>query len=469
MPLDSIARQYLDQIARANPPAVETLSPEEARAQMTPPARPLPESSNAMLIVDWDIGEHRLTSITAYSGYDWSKVTDGDFSELDLVVARFHEDYEQYSQEIRWISPTGGKLDYVVGAYYHVYDLLTDRQNSFNRPPLDGTIIRRSNQDDDLFSIFGAATWHLTDSLRLAASLRYTNEKKDAFMTRDLTGVAPGLDTDIGGSRKEEHWDPAASFQWDITDRTMFFVTYTHGSKGGGFAGDSSTATPATFQFEDERSRSYEVGVKYEGPSARLSLVAYRSEFEDLQVSILDPTTSTFSTENVGKSRSQGVEAEAAWAPIQGLMLTAALAYLDAEYTYWPNGPCLYPRDSDPTCRQDRAGTPFSTPKWTGAAQVSYQRPLTASLDILMSLQAAYQAESNRLENPRCIQEAYTKYDARLGVQADGGRWHAVLRGKNITDEWTFSGCPPTPLRAGYYTYNTEPPRTVAMEVGFRF
>lgn len=43
MPLDSIARQYLDQIARVNPPAVETLSPEEARAQMTPPARPLPE------------------------------------------------------------------------------------------------------------------------------------------------------------------------------------------------------------------------------------------------------------------------------------------------------------------------------------------------------------------------------------------------------------------------------------------
>jgi iron complex outermembrane receptor protein len=419
--------------------------------------------------VDWDIGEHRLTSITAYSAYDWSKITDGDFSDLDLVVARFNEDYEQYSQEIRWISPTGGKLDYVVGAYYHMWELLSNRQNTFNRPPLNGTSIRIQDQDDDLVSVFGATTWHITDALRLAGSLRYTQEKKEAFMTRELTPVAPGLGTDFGDERDEEHWDPAATVQWDVTDRTMLFATYTHGSKGGGFAGDSATVTPETFQFEDETSNSYEVGIKFEGSSVRYALTAYRSEFKNLQVSILDPTISAFSTENVGESRSQGVEAEAMWAPFAGLTLSGSLAYLDAEYTFWPNGPCLYPNDAIPTCRQDRAGTKFDTPEWTGTAQVAYERPMTASLDFLLSVQAAFQGEADRYNNPRCVQESYTKYDARIGVRGGEGRWHAILRGKNLNDEWTFGGCPPTPLRAGFYTYNTEPPRTVAMEVGFRF
>lgn len=43
MPLDPIAKKYLDLVARANPAPVEQLTPAEARSQMTPPARPLPE------------------------------------------------------------------------------------------------------------------------------------------------------------------------------------------------------------------------------------------------------------------------------------------------------------------------------------------------------------------------------------------------------------------------------------------
>src|SRR5690606_34949693 len=156
-----------------------------------------------------------------------SKVTDGDFSDVDFVVARFAEDFEQYSQEIRLLSPTDRKVDYVIGAYYHQSDLYTNRQNSFNRAPLNGTSIRQFAQDDRLFSVFGQARWHLADTLRLSGSLRYTNEEKEGFITRDIIPTAPGLTTDFGQVRKEEHWDPAASIEWDLTSQAMLFLSYT--------------------------------------------------------------------------------------------------------------------------------------------------------------------------------------------------------------------------------------------------
>src|SRR5690606_19020124 len=105
-------------------------------------------------------------------------------------------------------------------------DLHTNRQNSFNFGALNGTSIRAFDQDDNLFSVFGQTRWNLTDTVRLSGSLRYTNEEKDGFITREITPVAPGLTTDFGQTRKEEHWDPAANIEWDVTPQSMLFLAY---------------------------------------------------------------------------------------------------------------------------------------------------------------------------------------------------------------------------------------------------
>ena len=432
------------------------------------------QSPNATITIDWDIAGHTLTSISGYSHYYTKKLTDGDFSELDLVVARFFEDFDQYSEEVRLVSPTGQMIEYVVGAYIHDYNLYTNRQNSFNvNAANSGSTIRQHDQDDKLVSTFASGTVNFSEAFRSTASLRYTHEKKTGFITRDNIPVVPAtnLTTDFGATRKENQWDPALNVQWNANDGTMLYASYTHGSKGGGFTGDTTNVTPATYQYEDEGASGLEAGVKYTGDRVLLALTAYRTNFKDLQVTIRDPQApgGLFETRNVGRSRSSGFEFESSFKPTQELFLTLSAAYLNAKYTFYPNARCLFPNEAVAGCLQNLSGTKFdAAPEWTGAASANYRGELTNTLSLIVGLQGAYQSTVNKLSNPICLSKSYVKLDARVGIEADSG-WSAILRSRNLTDKKTFSGCPGTPLRAGFFTYNTEPPRTVAFEVNYTF
>ena len=64
----------------------------------------------------------------------------------------------------------------------------------------------------------------------------------------------------------------------------------------------------------------------------RLAATYFRNDFDDLiQATLVDPENFCFQARNVGRARTQGVEAEASVAPIDGLLLTVAYTYTDTE------------------------------------------------------------------------------------------------------------------------------------------
>jgi len=429
------------------------------------------DSWNFAMDVDFDIGELTLTSITGYSYYDTGKLTDSDFGEFDNLAAQFYENYNQFSQEFRLLSPGGKKFDWVTGVYYHTWDLNTDRISMYNNlfGVINGTISRKGDQKDWVISPYAQANWNITDKLKVSGSIRYTHEDKDGCITRDRTGNAPGLLTDFCQNRKEDHWDPAGSIQYFMTNQIMFFFTYGEGSKGGGFTVDSTAVTEADFQYEDEGAKTYELGVKYENNYARIQLTGYKTDFTNQQVSIYDQQSLVFVSQNVGKSRSKGFELEALVQPWPSFSVGASVAYLDAYYTYWPDGRCLWPNDTDSSCREDRSGTPFDTPKWGASGTANYSHSLTSTMNFSAGLILTYQSDDNRFVDPRCRLDAYTKVHGRVGLEGSDGRWAANLSGRNLTNEKTFQGCVPTPLLPGWLTYNTEPTRQVTLELTYRF
>lgn len=174
--------------------------------------RPLVTGSRgASAELNWNLGDHTVTSITAFRDYHFDAVND-DGTPFDIYrnAGGFWNDYRQISQELRLSSNTGGFVDYQAGIYlmkvdnaveyrrewgndagawfastaqYNRLDANSEgrylMQNSldrllmaYNSPTGDQTIENKSA------AIFGQANWHLSEPLTLTTGIRFTREDR---------------------------------------------------------------------------------------------------------------------------------------------------------------------------------------------------------------------------------------------------------------------------------------------------
>src|SRR5262245_34322801 len=127
----------------------------------------------------------------------------------------------------------------------------------------------------------------------------------------------------------------------------MGYFTYAQGFKGGGINAGAQTMDPAeTKEFEPETLDSYEVGVKTIGLEQRLraSLSAFYGDYTNLQLPTVqiqpcppvDPdciNAVVVIIDNAGKARQKGLEFEVQAQPMDGLLATGSIGYLDAKFT----------------------------------------------------------------------------------------------------------------------------------------
>lgn len=434
------------------------------------------DSLNASATANIEIGDHVLTSVTGFSSYDFEKRIDADFGPTPAFASRFAEKFSQLSQEIRLASPTKGRLEYIVGAYVHVndYDLYGTTLIRFG--PFNGSSNRAFRQENFTLSGFGSATFHVADTLRVIGSLRYTYDRKTASQTRSNTGVVQPtwLATPLAGRRVEKEWDPSAAIQWDATNDVMLYASYGQGSKAGGFIGAQSATTAAQFEIEPESAETFEVGAKLALLDRRLrfNIAAFRTEFNNLQVSSFDAISNGFITSNAGKARSQGIETDFSFDVADGFMLSGSLAYLDATYLDFPGAVCP---STNPTCNpanNNAAGEPLPrSPKWAGTLFANLTLPLSGAIDFVATGGMTYRSSAFLEEsyNPAAVQGSHAKFDLRLGVRSSDKRWELALVGKNLTNETTANFAFNTPLAAGIVSKFMQPPRTIAAQVSLNF
>ena len=434
------------------------------------------DNLNASATANIDIGDHVLTSVTGFSSYDFEKKVDADFGPNPSFASSFAEKFSQMSQEIRLASPTTGRIEYILGGYFHVndYDLFQTTLISFG--PFNGRSDRSFRQENVALSGFGSATWHVTDSMRLIGSLRYAYDRKTAEQTRINTGVVQPtwLATPLSGRRVEREWDPSVALQWDVTPDTMLYASYGQGSKAGGFIGAQATTTQAQFEIEPEAAETFELGAKFALFDRRLrfNIAAYRTDFANLQVSSFDAVSNSFITTNAGEARSQGVESDFSWQIADGVSLNGSLAYLDAKFIDFPGAPCPF---TNPTCvpaDNNAAGRPLPrSPKWSGTLFADIAVPLSDSIDFVANGGMTYRSSAFLEEsyNPAAAQDSYAKFDLRLGIRASNKKWELAIVGKNLTDELTASHAFNTPLAAGVISKFIQPPRTIAVQAKWQY
>ena len=68
---------------------------------------------------NWDLDGSKLTSVTAYRYWRFHPNNDADNASVSAIIsAGQNVNDRQFSQELRWASPSGQTIEYVTGLYY---------------------------------------------------------------------------------------------------------------------------------------------------------------------------------------------------------------------------------------------------------------------------------------------------------------------------------------------------------------
>ncbi|NWG45443.1 MAG: TonB-dependent receptor [Alphaproteobacteria bacterium] len=256
------------------------------------------------------------------------------------------------------------------------------------------------------------------------------------------------------GERTENVWTGTVNLSYQFENDWLAFVSASKGYKGGGFTLDAAPLTiPGTLaalgvpgfspldaddlEYEDEQADTYELGIKtqfrdYVGFPLIVNATAFHTFFRNFQLSNFSGQTFSFTTVNIPRVFSSGVELEVSARPFAGTSLDAGVTYADAKFG----------DDMGLAGRDDRQLS--RAPKWSITGGVTQLFPIlpNAGLVGVAHLSGKWTSSQNLSggRNPFSEQESYALFNATLGVRDADGGWSVELWGKNIFDqEYAYS------------------------------
>lgn len=479
--------------------AVLNIGPENRQVNVNAPVFNNTESYGGSLEANLDIGDHTLTSITAYREWTFDNNIDvdgtpglvGGITGFDLN--RGATDLNQFTQELRLTSPSGGRFEYIVGAFF--FDLNLDRR--FERalcltgvdlarcpqisvPLIPGVPLliplRQSNFFDGRvvnrnYAAFADLTFNVTDKFTLIGGIRVLREELDVANNRPVLPLFPG-DGVLNGSRVPRNifvdengdgvLDPIVQVgsvrdtavtgrgvaQYRFTPDFNVYASYSRGYKGPtadvAFDPDFSPGRPRSeFPFvRPETSNAYEVGTRFRTADRRatLNLVGFWTEFDDFQAQGFDAAAASFVLSNVGQVRTRGVELEFTLKPSTRVTIGGGGTYTDAEIRSFPNGQCFTPAATDPGCVngvKDLSGARLANaPEFRGNLNIRYDQPIGDRLTSFVQATGRFQSDTqfSISQNPDTIQDGFGIVDLSVGFGDADGRYLLTGFVRNVFD-----------------------------------
>lgn len=378
------------------------------------------------LIADWDAGSGTLTSISAWRYWDWDVANDRDYTGIPIQsIQRIPSRQDQYSQELRWASAGGQRMDYVAGLYFFSQEIAGSPTSVYGAEaaywllnPANFTVpIPRNLLDGygqfgesrfrmDSYAGFGEANYAFTDRLTATLGLRYTYEdKQGSYATEvsgglDLTGLPSATAAELQRAKltifRPQGYTAAdsggslsgrANLALAFTDNLLGYVSYAQGFKSGGLNMSGlpldavNQPSLATAVIEDEKNRTVEAGFKSRLSSGRatVNLAAFHTIVEDYQANIVSSVETAAIRSypaNIPGVRVRGAEMDVAALLFEGLTLRAGVAYADGENTDYPQGPCPLEVQTAATVACDLSGVRLAgLSRWVGTLGLDYVVP----------------------------------------------------------------------------------------------
>jgi iron complex outermembrane recepter protein len=439
--------------------------------------------SNVAYTTPWD---GTITNIAAWRGYQEHAVGDNDDHQTNVEdYSAGYADFSQVSDELRYTSPTGEKLEYQFGAYFldaRIYEHATiyaDLGLPPPPPPYLGYVGANGIDREHLSSAagFGQATYHITDRLRVLAGLRYTQDTIDntgvTFPTPTFAAALPvGVIPKTVVNHNNISW--RGSLQYDITPDVMGYVTIASGYKGPGFNQFSALPVAA------ETSYQYEAGIKTRlfGGRGSFNLAVYDEKFDHFQDQTYFPVAPYYAVLSAGSLDTRGFEASADARVTDKFTVSASIAYVDAFFDYFPGDQCYVGEaagtaPSPNVCYQGHSNSTGNTlenaPKWAGTVSGAYVQPVLQNYQLELNGSVYFKSSVNFSSdnNPNTFEGGYALVGLNAVFGPQDGNWRLTIFCRNCADRRFATYIEPYPLVPADYgqQFGVDSFRTVGLSL----
>ena len=461
------------------------------------------EDYGGTLLVDIDVGDDTLKSVTALRKFNVSQVgMDADFSGADILDLDETFSSRFFSQELTFNGRISSlNTDYVLGLFFSdeklnmTRDLAwgTQAQTYWNtllaaqgvppgtaRAAAGRVALEEMHGTSKSYAGFAHANTDLGGGFSLLAGLRYSVEKKTGSFAYNYYDPAPNaifkvLGVSPGPGYEDERTDKALSgtfgAQYRPNDDIMLYATYNRGFKAGGVNMDANGAgtiannpafvpgaVPLDPTYKPETVNAFEVGAKteYWGGRARTNISLFYYDISNIQVAQF--VGLRFTVLNGKSAKDYGVEIE------NTFKLNDALI-LNLDGTWIPEAKI----NEDPNIDPVLSNTRFRfAPKFQGNAAINLDTPINDSFDLVGRVQYQYSGPQYINNASLARRDSVGLVNGNLGVRVNGSVT-AEIWAQNLFNKVYASQLFATPLQTGDQNAYLAPPRTFGLRLRANF
>ncbi|HKQ14590.1 MAG TPA: TonB-dependent receptor [Steroidobacteraceae bacterium] len=420
--------------------------------------------------LEWDFGWASLLSASSYSHTHTHHLQDASFlfGAVTGGYSPFHIelDLRKSTQEFRLVSPGGGALEWLVGAFYtkedgeqvrNVYAIDAAGQ-PLPQVPTRFLFVEFPSRYEEIAG-FGSATLELAERFDVTAGVRWARNRQ---RFRQISGGEESLigpPVDIAGTSAENVLTYSLSPRWHASADTMVYARVATGYRPGGPNPRALDLPPVVAA---DKLTNYEIGLKTQLLAGRalLNAAAFRIDWRDIQQAVTRGGIG--SNDNTGNAVSKGLELETTYLPNDRWRIGVNAAYTDARLTAPEEG-----------IAASRLG---NTPRWGVSVLLDYELELANRWVAHVGGGGRYVGEQGTAiaaqfgADNSYVLPPYGALD--LAADLARGKWMIRLFARNVTDRRAYLGGG-LAVDSGNVPYgidaNVLQPRTlgISVDVGF--
>lgn len=357
----------------------------------------------------------------------------------------------EWSQEFNVISPTAGRFNWILGAYYQLNKI----DVTILQPPIVTVGLANNLRTTGLFAQTG---YKMTDDLELQFGLRKSTYRGvgTGGVFLDLPGSPPGglQVADLAGKYSDGTPTGKLALNWKASKTDLLYAFVARGYKNGNY--NSSTS-----QFKPETVMNYEMGWKstLAGGALKTQFDVFYNNYKNFQIDMFDATSGQTGVTNLPPSTIKGAEGQIQ-ARVSGFKIDAAFAYVDSKLAptslidtlslpSQPLGPQCAPgvKSNPPACFNflpytftSSGGPNLMSPKITYNVGVDYKMELANDVSVTPRLNVSHTGGMYFFATyqPNAYIPQHTTVSALVTLQRDD--WSADVYVNNLTNKAFVTG-----------------------------
>jgi outer membrane receptor protein involved in Fe transport len=318
------------------------------------------------LEMNLDLGFATLTSSTSYYDHSGDSTSENTGFYAQAGFLSFYYNYPRPMasavrtwsdrstiEELRLVSDTGNKFDYVVGLWYQGPE---PRRGTGQLPARLQALVGRLRAgvedavtgDQDFYyrfeddftetAVYGELTWHVTDRVDLTGGLRWFDNDSRNHSVINLP-LYTFLDDRTAATFKTSDDDTLfkGNAAIHVSDDDLVYLTYSEGYRRGGANAVPLTGffaeSPAWLTYDSDTVENYEIGIKGMLGGLRYDLSAFQIDWHDPQLNTATPNWGFFAVANGDSAESKGLELQLSGEIGDSVTWGFGWAYTDAQLT----------------------------------------------------------------------------------------------------------------------------------------